>query len=291
MIQKSTTGFVFTLPLLIGVALFYLLPALACAILSLFQWSMTEPPMFAGVKNYITLLGIFGERSDPLFVQSLINTLVIALVVPFQVGGSLALALFLGRREGGYRILRLVVFLPTLVSPVAIYMMWRSVFFADIGLAAKLFSTIGWHSPLWLEDPLWSRPSLMLVILWESVGGFQMLFFLAGLRLIPNQMHDMAHLDGLGVWLRLRHVYWPWLRPLVLFNLSLGLIGAVQGGFEIAYMMTGGGPLRSTTTLSFFMFENAFQWQRTGYAAAIGVIIFLLMSPLLFLKFRKRNLA
>jgi ABC-type sugar transport system permease subunit len=121
----------------------------------------------------------------------------------------------------------------------------------------------------------------MIVIIWETVGGFQMLFFLAGLRQIPQQMYDMATLDGLNIWQRIRSVYWPWLKNLALFNLCLGLLGAMQGGFEIAYIMTGGGPLRSTTTLSFFLFENSFQWQRVGYAAAVGVVMFILVLPLL----------
>ncbi len=288
--HRASGGFYFVLPLLLGVLLLYLLPALGGVLLSLCRWSLTSPPEWVGFLHYRTLLGLAGGRPDPLFLQALFNTLVIALVVPPQVAGSFALACFLGRRSGPRRFLRLVVFLPTLVSPVALYIMWRCVFNSDVGFLARFLDLLGVAGPLWLEDPAWSKPAVMLVLLWESVGGFQMLFFLAGLRQIPVQLHDMARLDGLGPLYRIRHIHWPWLKPLVILNLCLGFLGAVQGGFEVAYIMTGGGPLRSTTTLSYYLFENAFRWQRPGYGAAVGMIMFLTVLPLLVLSARgKKN--
>lgn len=289
MTNRNTVGLFFISPLLAGVILFCVLPAAACAMLSLFQWNLTLPPSFVGLKNYLVLLGILDGRPDPLFMQSLINTFFMALVVPFQLGGSFLLALFLGNKNPGHRLLRLIVFLPTLVSPVALYMMWQSILFSDVGLAGQVLSFLGLHAPLWLDDPAWSKPAVMLVLFWKSVGGFQMLFFLAGLRQIPEQILDMASLDGLGFGRRLRDIYWPWLKSLVLFNLCLGLMAAIQGGFEVAYIMTGGGPLRSTTTLSYYLFENAFQWQRMGYGAAVGMLMFLLITPLLIVRIRRRS--
>jgi multiple sugar transport system permease protein len=288
MTNENFRGLIFVTPLLAGVLVFYLIPAGACALLSLFQWSLTSPPRFVGMENYMVLLGFSGRQPDPLFVQSLFNTFILALVVPVQVGGSFLLALFLSRKHTGFRLLRMVVFLPTLVSPVALYILWRSILFTDVGFANRVLEFAGITAPLWLEDPVWSKPAVMLVMLWEGVGSFQMLFFLAGLRQIPEQIHDMARLDGSGFRHRLGNVYWPWLKSLVIFNLCLGGIAAVQGGFEIAYIMTGGGPLRSTTTLSYFLFENAFQWQRMGYGAAVGMIMFFVITPLLLIRIRRQ---
>jgi len=279
-VTDTRRGLAFVAPLFTGVVFFCLIPAAACAVLSLFRWSLTSPPSFVGLENYRTLLG------DPLFLQAAINTLILSLVVPLQVAGSFALALFLRRTTPWHRLLRLVVFLPTLVSPVALYIMWRSIFFADMGLLNRLLDLVGVAAPLWLEDPGWAKAAVMVVLLWESIGGFQMLFFLAGLRQIPEQLHDMARLDGLPLRRRIRDIYWPWMRSLVGFNLCLGFIGAIQGGFEIAFLMTGGGPLRSTTTLSYLLYENAFQWQKMGYGAAVGVLMFLMISPLLALKWK-----
>ena len=288
--NENFSGWCFALPLLLGVFFFHILPALACGLLSLFQWPLTSAPVFVGMENYANLLGFKNFRPDPLFIQALGNTFFMALAVPFQVAGSFVFALLLKHRRPGFQLLRLIVFLPTLVSPVALYILWRSILYADIGLAGRLLDLVGLHMPLWLENPFWSKPAVMLVLIWETLGGFQMLFFLAGIRQIPDQLFDMARLDGFSLWQRIRTIYWPWLKPLTLFNLCLGLIAALQGGFEIAYILTGGGPLRSTTTLSYLLFENAFQWQRAGYASAIGIIIFFITTPLLILSIRRKPL-
>lgn len=280
---KSPRGVCFVLPMLLGVAAFVILPAIMAVVLSFCQWSLTRPPQWVGMINFGRILGIGGLEPDPLFWQALANTLVIATIVPFQVAGSFLLARYLNHRSRWHQFLRLIVFIPTLVSPVALYIMWRWMFNADFGFIAQLLTQIGLPGLPWLEDPRWSKPAVMMVILWETVGGFQMLFFLAGFRQIPQQAHDMALLDGLNFMQRSRVVYWPWLKHLVFFNLCLGFLGAMQGGFEIAYIMIGGGPLRSTTTLSFFLFENSFQWQRAGYAAAVGLFMFVLVSPLLLI--------
>lgn len=278
---RSSKGILFVLPLLAGVLLFTLIPAGMSVVISLHRWSFAGSPHWVGLHNYAKLLWGGGNGPDPLFMQALGNTLLIATVVPLQVAGSFLLALFLNRRNGWRRFLRLIVFLPTVVSPVALYITWRWVLNSDFGLLAQLLAQVGLGCPAWLDDPFWARPAIMLVIFWETVGGIQMLLFLAGFRQIPEQIFDMATLDGLRFKGEMVLVYWPWLKELVFFNFSLGLLGAMQGGFEIAYIMTGGGPLRSTTTLSYFLFENAFQWQRLGYASALGVIILLLALPIL----------
>lgn len=279
----DSRGAAFALPLVMGVLVFILIPAAMALGLSFCQWPLSSPAQWVGLDNYAKILGTGHRGPDPLFLQALCNTLVIALMVPAQVAGSFLLARFLNQRDPWRRLLRLIVFLPTLVSPVALYITWRWILNADFGFLAQVLGLIGLSSPAWLEDPAWSKPAVMMVILWETVGGFQMLVFLAGFRQIPEQLFEMAYLDGLNPWQKISAIYWPWLKRLVLFNLCLGFLGAMQGGFEIAYLMTGGGPLRSTTTLSFFLFENAFQWQRLGYASAIGMVMFLLVLPLLLL--------
>ena len=280
---KNSHGFYFVLPMLLGIVAFVVIPAIMAVGLSLHQWSFTKPPQWVGLLNYQRILGIGCLKLDPLFWQALGNTLVMATVVPLQVAGSFMLARFLSSRSRWNQFLRLIVFIPTMVSPVALYIMWRWILNSDFGLVSQLLNQVGLSGISWLEDPAWSKPAVMIVILWETVGGFQMLFFLAGFRQIPQQLHDMALLEGLNFRQKTRDIYWPWLKYLVFFNFCMGFLGAMQGGFEIAYIMTGGGPLRSTTTLSFFLFENSFQWQRVGYAAAVGMVMFVLVLPLLLI--------
>lgn len=274
-------GAAFVLPLFAGVLIFALIPVAMALGLSFCQWSLSNTPKWVGLLNYAKLLGGSGKGPDPLFIQALVNTLIIALMVPLQVAGSFLLALFLSKQNGWRQFLRLVVFLPTLASPVALYITWRWVFNENFGLLAQILGQVGLSGPAWLEDPLWSKPAVMIVVLWETLGGFQMLVFLAGFRQIPKQLFEMAYLDGLTFRHKISLIYWPWLKRLVFFNLCLSLLGAMQGGFEIVYMMTGGGPVRSTVTLSYFLFENVFEWQRVGYASAIGVLMFLMVLPLL----------
>ncbi len=282
---------VYVLPLMVGVVGFILIPAVMTFCLSLFQWSLSKPPLWVGTANYLKLLWGSGQGPDPLFLQALVNTLVIALVIPLQVGSSFLLALLLSQRMFCNQILRIVVFLPSVVSPVALYILWRWVLNTDFGLLAQLLGFFNLAGPAWLEDPFWSKPAVMLVMFWETVGGFQMLVFLAGIRQIPQQLFEMAYLDGMGIIQKIRTIYLPWMKGLVLFNLCLGGLGALQGGFEVAYLMTGGGPLRSTTTLSYYLFENAFQWQQVGYGAAIGMVMFMLALPLLLIvRSQKRRL-
>ncbi|PID73932.1 MAG: ABC transporter permease [Desulfobacterales bacterium] len=290
-IPTTGKGLVYVLPLMAGIIGFILIPAVMTFCLSLFQWSLSKPPLWVGPANYLRLLWGGGQGPDPLFLQALVNTLIIALVVPLQVGCSFFLALLLSRRMVGSQMLRIVVFLPGLVSPVALYILWRWVLNADFGLLTQLLGFFGLAGPAWLEDPFWSKPAVMMVMFWETVGGFQMLVFLAGVRQIPQQLFEMACLDGMGLIHKIRIIYLPWMKGLILFNLCLGTLGALQGGFEIACLMTGGGPLRSTTTLAYYLFENAFQWQKVGYGAAIGMVMFMLALPLLLIvRNQKRRL-
>lgn len=284
MSAPEKTGTILALPMLVGVVLFSLLPALIGLGLSLFQWTLSEAPTWVGLANYANLFG-----HDPLFLQAAGNTAILALAVPVQVMGSYAVALLLRRRGLGAQLLRLVVFLPSVVNPIALYLLWRWIFQADCGPLARLAQGLGLVAPAWLDDPAWAKPALMIVMFWESVGGFTMLFFLAAFRQIPRQIHEMAELDGAGGWQRLLVVYWPWTRRVLGFSLALGYLGALHGGFEIAYAMTGGGPLHATTTLAFQAFQNAFQWQRAGYAAAIGLVMAAGGLPLVALRILARR--
>ena len=281
MIPGERSSIPFIIPLLGGTVLFILVPAIVTFGLSFFRYGFTSPPQWIGIGNYTAILGLDGYSQDSMFWNATLNTLVLSLVIPFQVSGSLILAILLEGRQLGRRLLRLLVFFPSLTCPVAIYISWQMILNPDTGPVAGLFKMLGADLPFLLNDPTWAKPSLMAVIFWGNVGGVQMLFFLSGLRQIPQQLHDMAYLDGAGFRYRIASVYWPWLRKLTGLNLCIGFLGAIQGGFEIAYIMTGGGPLRSTVTLSYYLFENTFHWQQAGYGAAIGTAMFILSLPLL----------
>lgn len=175
---------------------------------------------------------------------------------------------------------RTLFYLPTFTAGVALMILWKALYNPqtgpiNVGLAA-LFHFLGWHikPPEWLADVTWAKPALIAMGVWISIGGTNMLLYLAGLANVPRELLDAASVDGANAWHRFRHVTWPQLAPTTFFISIMSIIGGLQGGFEQARVMTGGGPAGSTTTLSYYIYNKAFQDLDLGYAAAISWILF-----------------
>lgn len=175
---------------------------------------------------------------------------------------------------------RTLFYLPTFTAGVALMILWKALYNPqtgpiNVGLGA-LFSLLGWHikPPEWLGDIAWAKPALIAMGVWTSIGGTNMLLYLAGLSNVPRELLDAAEVDGANGWNRFRHVTWPQLAPTTFFISIMAIIGGLQGGFEQARVMTGGGPAGSTTTLSYYIYNKAFQDLDLGYAAAISWVLF-----------------
>ena len=175
---------------------------------------------------------------------------------------------------------RTLFYLPTFTAGVALMILWKALYNPktgpiDLGLAA-LFHVLGLHAtpPQWLGDVNWAKPALIMMGVWTGIGGTNMLLYLAGLSNVPKELLDAADVDGAGRWARFRHVTWPQLAPTTFFITIMAIIGGLQGGFEQARVMTLGGPAGSTTTLSYYIYNKAFQDLDMGYASAISWILF-----------------
>ncbi len=175
---------------------------------------------------------------------------------------------------------RTIYYLPTFTAGVALMILWKALYNSEtgpinMGLAA-MFDTFGWNAepPKWLASVAWAKPALIIMGVWISIGGTNMLLYLAGLSNIPQELLEAAEVDGAGAWHRLRHIIWPQLAPTTFFISIMSIIGGLQGGFEQARVMTGGGPAGSTTTLSYYIYNKAFQDLDLGYASAISWILF-----------------
>ncbi len=175
---------------------------------------------------------------------------------------------------------RTLFYLPTFTAGVALMILWKALYNPqtgpiNVGLTA-LFHSLGWQiePPQWLGSIEWAKPALILMGVWTSIGGTNMLLYLAGLSNIPKELLDAAEVDGAGAWNRFRHVTWPQLAPTTFFISIMAIIGGLQGGFEQARVMTSGGPAGSTTTLSYYIYNKAFQDLDLGYAAAISWVLF-----------------
>ncbi|MDQ2686441.1 MAG: sugar ABC transporter permease [Armatimonadota bacterium] len=177
-------------------------------------------------------------------------------------------------------VFRTLYYLPTFTAGVAMMILWQALYNPktgpiDLGLAA-IFHALGIHAtpPEWLGDVNWAKPALIMMGVWTSIGGMNMLLYLAGLSNLPKELLDAAEVDGAGPWHRFRHVVWPQLAPTTFFITIMSIVGGFQGGFEQARVLTNGGPAGSTTTLSYYIYNKAFQDLDMGYAAAISWVLF-----------------
>lgn len=274
---EALAAFGFLAPNFIGFLIFTSLPVFASLLLSFVSWDLLSPPQLVGFANFIQLF------KDPLFWKFCWNTVYLMMSIPISMAGSLLLALALNQKLKGIVFFRTVYFLPTICAGVAVYMLWRLLYSADFGLFNLTIAKIGeiFHIPLkgpnWLTDERWAKPALMIMNVWQTVGGYNMILYLAALQGVPRDLYEAAEIDGASSWHKFWHVTWPQISPTTFFIATMSIIGGFQSGFDPAFIMTGGGPNGSTTTIIYYLFNNAFQWHQMGYAAAIAWVLFLII--------------
>lgn len=239
----------------------------ASLVFSFANWDILNPARFVGMRNFGDLV-----LHDPRFIKALGNTLYYAFFsIPLAMIGGLAISVLLNQKLRGITIFRTVYYLPAIVAGVATAIVWQKVFDPSTGLLNRLLAFIMTTPPNWLLDPNWSKPAFIIMGLW-GVGG-AMIIYLAGLQGIPEELYEAAKIDGASAWQRFRNVTLPLLTPTILYQLIIGTLASFQF-FTPAYIMTGGGPQDSTLFYSLYLFKNAFEWMRMGYASAMAWILF-----------------
>jgi multiple sugar transport system permease protein len=280
--RESLAAWTFLAPSFAHLAVFTAGPLLFTLWLSLHQWDMLalDRP-FRGLGNYRELIG------DREFWNALRNTAIYSLYVPVTMGLALGAALLLNQPLRGVKLLRAIVFLPTIVSYVAIAMVWEWMYNAEYGLLNFALRSVGLAPVDWLGDPRTALLSVMIVSAWVQVG-YQMVVYLAGLQGIPGHLYEAARLDGADGWQRFRRITLPLLRPVSLYLLITGLVWSFQV-FALVYIMTEGGPLRSTDVLVYQIYREAFEFRRLGYASAMSWVLFVILVILTWLQWRTLN--
>lgn len=270
---------------LIGV--FFALPVLAAFVLSLTDFDIyaiadASNVRFVGFGNYIEL------ARNPLFWAALRNTFYFVLVGgPLSVIVSLGAALLVNARLARWKsFFRTAYFAPVVTTLVAVALVWRYLYHPTYGPINYLLGKAGIGPIDWLGDPAWAMPAIIILAVWKNFG-YNMLIFIAGLQNIPDDLYDAADLDGANWWHRFRHVTLPMLAPTFLFVGVVTMIGYFQL-FAEPYVMTQGGPLKSTLSVVLLMYEEGFRWWRIGNAAAIAFVLFVIMLLLTLLQFRLR---
>jgi multiple sugar transport system permease protein len=226
---------------------------------------------WVGLRNYTRVL------HEPLFWQALRNTLYFAMVGgPLTVAASLGAALLVNARTLRWKgLMRAVFFAPFVTTLVAVAIVWRYLYHPRYGLLNWVLSLVGVHPIDWLGDPRWAMPAIILMATWKNFG-YNMLICIAGLQNIPRDLYEAAALDGATPIQRFRYVTLPTLAPTLFFVVIVTMIGYLQL-FTEPYVMTQGGPLRATTSLVLYMYEEGFRWWRLGVAAAIAFLLFILI--------------
>jgi len=232
-----------------------------------------------GLENFTKAL------SDPIFLQSARNTAYFVLIgVPLTMVIALAAAVALDRGITRLRAMfRLGFYLPVITSIVAVSVVWRFLLERDSGLINTALGWVGLDGPNWLGDPNWSMPALIMMASWRNFGT-AMIIFLAGLQSVPWSLHEAAAIDGAGTWQRFRHVTLPLLKPTILFVSVTTGIGYLQF-FEEPFVMTNGGPLNSTVSMSMYTYRQ-FGFGNYGYAAALSYLIFVVIAVVTAIQFR-----
>ncbi len=279
--REAIEGYLFLLPWLIGYLCFSGGPVLASAYLSLTKYNVLLPPRLIGLGNYLYALS-----KDELFIPAIVKTFYYAiLVIPPAIVLSLGVAILLNQKLQGLAVWRTMFFLPTLTPVVAAAILWRWMLNPDVGLINFLLNQVGIKGPGWLASIEWAIPSLALIGLWTSVGGSQMIIFLAGLQNIPQDLTEAAAIDGASAWTRFWSITLPMVTPTLFFNLVLGIIFSLRT-FDVAFVATNGGPARATWFISLHIYQNAFVSFDMGYASALSWMFFLLLFLVTFLQFR-----
>ena len=270
-------GWLFAGPALLVIALFFGVPVLAALALSLTDFDIyaladIDNLRFVGLGNYLALL------QNPLFWKALGNTFYFVLVgVPLSIAASLGAALLLHAKVARLRpFFRTALFAPVVTTVVAVAVIWRYLFHTQYGMVNWGLSSLGIDPIDWLGEPAWAMPTIILFAVWKNFG-YNMIIFLAGLQAIPEDLYEAARIDGASGWRQFRHVTLPMLGPVLLLVGILTMAGYFQM-FAEPYVMTQGGPLQSTVSVLYLMYEEGFKWWNLGNASAVAFLLFVIMT-------------
>jgi multiple sugar transport system permease protein len=263
-------------PALIVIGTFFFLPVLAALGMSVTDFDLYSLNdignlRFVGFENYWRLL------HERLFWKSLGNTFYFVLLgVPLSIGTSLAAALLVNSKVARFRhVYRTIYFAPVVTTLVAVAVVWRYIFHTRYGFLNYALDWVGLGPVDWMGDPHWAMPAIVIMAVWKNFG-YNMIILLAALQSIPEDLYEAARIDGASFWQQFRHVTLPSLRPVLLLVSILTMTGYFQL-FAEPYVMTEGGPLESTKSVLFYMYDEGFKWWSLGRASAVAFMLFIII--------------
>jgi multiple sugar transport system permease protein len=270
--REAIFGYIFLLPWIIGFLGFLVGPMIASVYLSFTQYKMISPPVWIGLANYERMF------ADQFVIHSLRVTSQFTLfAVPMGMVAAMAVAVLLNQKIVASGVFRTVFYLPSVISGVAIALVFAWIFNYRFGILNYFLSFVGIEGPNWLGSPRYALWAFVIMSLW-GIGG-NVVIYLAGLQGVPVSLQEAATIDGASAWTRFWRITLPLITPVILFTLIMGVIGTFQT-FTQAYIMTGGGPANATLFYLLYLYRNAFNWFEMGYASALAWLLFLIILVL-----------
>lgn len=276
--RNQLMGMLFISPWLIGFLLFALFPLIASLYYSMTNYDFIRDPQFIGLTNYVRLFTV-----DPDFWTVMYNTVYyVGFGVPLGIAVAFLIANLLNSDIRGRTIFRSIIYIPSIVPAVCTAMVWLFILNVQYGAINGILKTMGWPTIPFLSSPELAKPSLIMIYVWAQ--GTAVVIFLAALQDVPRSLYDAALVDGANAWARFWNVTVPMCTPVILFNFIMGIIAAFQD-FTLPFVLTGGGPMKSTEFYVVNLYRNAFVQFSIGKASAMAWILFLiilLFSVILF---------
>lgn len=281
-------GYLFIAPAVFLFTVFVVIPIIASLFLSFTRYDVLHPPAWVGAENFQSLLS-----ADPRFWKAFLNTtLYVVGVVPVGISLGVILAAALEELTRGKQFFKVLYFIPTVTSVVAVAIIWKWLFAGEkFGLINYLLLCVNLQPLDWLLSPQWILPAIMIMSVWAGLG-YNLVFFSAGISTIPQTFYEAAKVDGAGWWGRFWHVTLPMLRPTLTFVVVMSIITSFQV-FDQVYIMTGGtgegvgGVLDGALTVVAYLYEQGFQRFHMGYASAIAYLIFGALFGLALINIRR----
>ena len=267
--REEIEGYACISPWLIGFVVFTAGPIIASLYLALTDYDLLSAPRFVAFQNLRKML-----LADRLVLHSLKVTSTYVLGVPLRVAAGLAVALLLNQEVRGLAVFRTVCYLPSVVSGVAVSLMWMWVFNPELGIINGLLARLGIKGPDWYYSKQWVVPTFMITSLWGVGSGI--VLYLSALQGVPTVLYDAATIDGASRWQRFWNVTVPMISPVIFFTLIMGIIGSFQV-FTSAYVITSGGPANASLFYVLYLYRNAFQYFQMGYASALAWLLFVII--------------
>lgn len=269
--SETLAGFLFVSPMLIGVFVLVLVPIVATLALSFADWNFIQGwngIKWVGFENFRKLL------DDSMFIRSVRNNLIFLLAVPVYMLISMVLAVLIDRYVYLKGYFKVAYFMPYVSNIVAVAVVWMVLFQPSYGPVNEVLRTLGFsHPPKWLADPHYALVSIMMITVWISIG-FNMIIYIAGLQSIPRDLYEAADIDGANAWTKFARVTFPMLSPTSFFLLVTGIISTFKV-FDLIAVTTLGGPIGSTSLMVWYLYDQAFNNLKIGYASSVAAVLFL----------------